>query len=215
MQNILVSFGKKGFNSWAAKVTSCIRSTGAAESSRSVIRATRLVASEDALSSSSMWSTRGAEWGRQVHIQLERDTMWWGIPLPCRQMQAHPGQSHDPLCMLTQQMATNKLKEGTLLKIWASKSRKTCEDMTALWKNSQDDCAECGPDGADISTQLRASWHWAYESSTGTESEWQWRTCTYCTARCQHSSFTCRKLSSSAAHPQCPFKNCRLLQKRG
>lgn len=56
-------------------------------------------------------------------------------------------------------------------KIWASKGRKTREDMTALGKSSQDDCAECGPDGADISTQLRASWHRAYDSSTGTESE--------------------------------------------
>lgn len=155
-----------------------------------------------------MWSTL-SEAGRPVHIQLERDTMWWGFPLPCRQMQAHPGQSHHPLCVLPQQMVKNKLnqpKEGALFKIWASERRKTCEDVTALGKTSQDDWAECGPDGADISTQLRAAWHRAYESSTGTESEWQWRTCTYCTARCQLSSFTCRKLPSSAAHPRRPFK---------
>lgn len=85
------------------------------------ITATRLAAPEDALalSTTSTWSTRGAERGGQVHIQLERDTMWWGFPLPCRQMQAHPGQSHHPLCIFTQQMAKNKLnklKDGRLSK---------------------------------------------------------------------------------------------------
>lgn len=34
------------------------------------------------------------------------------------------------------------LKKKKINKIWASKIRKTCEDMTALWKSSQDDCRE-------------------------------------------------------------------------
>lgn len=105
-------------------------------------------------------------------------------------------------------------KKKNQKKIWASK--KKSGKHVRIWQlYGKAARTTAGPDGADISTQLRASWHWAYESSAGTESEWQWRTCTYCTARCQHSSFTCRKLSSSAAHPRCPFKKHRLLQKRG
>lgn len=135
--------------------------------------------------------------------------------------EAHPGQSHHPTLHFhtadgkeqteqTQRRKTfeKKKKKSGLLK----KSGKHVRIWQLYGKAAR---TTAGPDGADISTQLRASWHWAYESSAGTESEWQWRTCTYCTARCQHSSFTCRKLSSSAAHPRCPFKKHRLLQKRG
>lgn len=44
----------------------------------------RVRAGWDAPALKSVWSARG-EWGRQVFIQLERDTMWWGFLLLLQQ----------------------------------------------------------------------------------------------------------------------------------
>lgn len=52
--------------------------------------------------------------------------MWWGFPLPCRQMQAHPGQSHHPTLHFhtadgKEQTEQTQRRKTFKKKIWASK----------------------------------------------------------------------------------------------